>query len=201
MTVNCLVREIHKEEKRMRGLQSEHPAVALAMTRRRDEEEAALRVERNRVASMNEEKRDAEALQASTKEAARRLKRAREQLADVEKLIETRNQLKTFSLASLGDGLPRGGGAPARKRRFEVLDRMLQHGAGLSPAQQNDWKWFKEAWDEHMLLELKEQWGHRFAEYMQGILVRIEAGEENALSLFMHSETRRVLETKPALQM
>ena len=52
-----------------------------------------------------------------------------------------------------------GGGGLARKRRFEVLDRMARSGAGLSVHQKNDWAWFKEEWDQKMLAELKGDWG------------------------------------------
>ena len=51
-----------------------------------------------------------------------------------------------------------------------------------------------------MLAEHKEQWAQVFSEHMQAILDKLEAGQANALSHFVHNEIRRCLENKAALQ-
>ena len=108
--------------------------------------------------------------------------------------------LKTLSLEQLGQGNVRGGAA-GRKKRHEVLDRMARTGVGLSPGPRNDWAWFIEAWDEKMRLRYKADWGSTFAEWIQGVLGKIEEeGARNAFSAFVHDETRRCLNDAPVLQ-
>ncbi len=127
------------------------------------------------------------------------LRKRKAELQEYENLLETRHALKRFSLESLGQGHARGGGAAARRKRFEVMDRVARNGAGLTPAQRNDFGWFKEAWDEAMLNEHKGDWGGTFASYIQNILDDVDSGITNAFSLFVHSETRRCFDSVPAL--
>ena len=44
-----------------------------------------------------------------------------------------------------------------------------------------------------------EGWAELFAQMMQQVLNDLGEGKSNALSLFMHNETRRVLSDTPAL--
>ena len=46
----------------------------------------------------------------------------------------------------------------------EVLDRLALLKVGLSAAQKNDWAWFKDAWDQHMVSLHGEQWATIFAD-------------------------------------
>jgi len=55
--------------------------------------------------------------------------------------------VKAFSLYELDEGRPRGGGAEGKRNRAQVLDRLARLGQGISPAQRNDFAWFKDAWD------------------------------------------------------
>ena len=48
------------------------------------------------------------------------------------------------------DKAKHSGGAPARNLRYEVLERIAGLGTGLTPAQKNDWEWFREDWDVQM---------------------------------------------------
>ena len=96
-----------------------------------------------------------------------------------------------------GQGKSRSGGANARKNRFEVLDRLAQQGSGLSPAQRNDWHWFKDAWDTKMSLEHKDDWGKMFCGWTQNVLDKHADGMTNAFSVFMEKETVRNFKDKP----
>ena len=103
--------------------------------------------------------------------------------------------MKLFPLDMLGQGNKKNaGGEAARKCRFEVLGRLARLGSGLSAAQQADWHWFKHSWDEKMAGEHKENWGGIFASLVQEVLDKLTAGEGNAFSLFVHSETKRCFE-------
>ena len=66
-------------------------------------------------------------------------------------MLEANHAVNQFALEDLGKGRSRGGGVAAKKRRWEVLDRLPRLGQGLSPEQRNDFTWFKEAWDAYML--------------------------------------------------
>ena len=107
--------------------------------------------------------------------------------------------MKRYTPRALGQDIRNGGGASGRKMRFEVLDRLAKIGAGLSAPQKSDWSWFKESWDEAMLVEWGVNWGGTFAFWIQRVLNDIESGANNSFSLFVNAETRRVLDKVPAL--
>ena len=77
------------------------------------------------------------------------------------------------------------------KLRYEVMDKMAKLGSGLTPAQKNEWAWFREAWDTRMREEHAADWGGTFSQWMQKILGDIAGGASNAFSTFMHEETMR----------
>ena len=118
----------------------------------------------------------------------------------LEGVVEAKHAIKTYSLEDLGQGRSRGGGAIARKRRLEVLDRLARLGRGLSPAQRNDFSWWKDAWDAKMLEHHGEVWPEVFAGWVQRVLDDNEAGVVNAFSLFVHAETRRWFDGEPGLR-
>ena len=74
-------------------------------------------------------------------------------------------------------------------------------GTGLSPSQRNEWAWFKEAWQGKMLDEHGEKWVRIFAGWMQEVMDSLERGQENAFSVFVHSETRRSFNSDVALEL
>ena len=115
-------------------------------------------------------------------------------------VLEEKYAIKTYSLEDLGQGRSRGGGAAARKRRLEVLDRLARLGQGLSPAQRNDFSWWKDEWDTKMLEQHGEDWPAVFAGWVQRVLDDTEAGMVNAFSLFVHAETRRCFDGVPGLR-
>ena len=67
---------------------------------------------------------------------------------------------------------------------------------GLSDEQRNVFSWWKGAWDEAMVKQHKENWAKTFAGWTQRIL---DSTNPNEFSLFMHSETVRVLSGQAVL--
>ena len=84
-----------------------------------------------------------------------------------------------------------------QKHRWEILDCLARLKAGLSACQTNAWLWFKDAWDKAMVAEHGANWHELFATWMQGVL---EDERSNAFSIFVHTETCRVLQGTAALQ-
>ena len=82
----------------------------------------------------------------------------------------------------------------------EVLDRLARLGQGLSPAQRNDFRGFKDAWDARMLQEHGDEWPKTFTGWMQRLLEDNENGVANAFSVFVHNETRRCFDGVPSLR-
>ena len=113
--------------------------------------------------------------------------------------MREKRELMSIAPEALGQGKARSGGAASRKLRYEVLDRMAQLGTGLSPAQRNDWVWFREAWDAKMSDDHKENWGSTFCGWMQKILNAVHDGQANAFSQFVHDETTRNFKYMPML--
>jgi hypothetical protein len=186
-----LQNDITKERRRMRSLGREDQGVMLALARQGDEEDARERKRRRAVADANAQTLNAAKLRRAIDDANATLAKRRRAIRDAECVLEARHAMKTFSLAGLGQGRSRGGGAPAKKLRLEVLDRLSRVGQGLSGAQKNDFGWWKNSWDEKMLEEHGENWGGLFAEWAQRVLQDHEDGIGNAFSLFVHDETRR----------
>ena len=110
-----------------------------------------------------------------------------------------KTEMATYTPEMLGHGVANARGE-YKKRRHAVLDKLSKLGQGISPSQQNDFAWFKHKWDETMLLEYGDQWGHVFATFVQHILNQINSGTTNAFSVMMHKETRRVIHG-PALRL
>ena len=71
------------------------------------------------------------------------------------------------------------------------MDKLAKLGSGLTPAQKNEWAWFREAWGTRMREEHAADWGGTFSIRMQKILDGITGGAFNAFSTFMHEETMR----------
>ena len=139
-------------------------------------------------------------LDQEAKAATALLKKRKREIEDAEAVLETKHAIKQYLPEDFGKGRIRGGGAAARKNRWEVLDRLARLGQGLSPAQRNDFKWFKEAWDARMLQEHGDNWPRLFMGWMQRLLGENEAGHGNAFSVFVHRETRRCFDGVRTLQ-
>ena len=144
----ALERELKQERRRTRALLQCDPAVADAFSRvRRLEAQEALQQQRL-VAQQNERKRAAAKAIADRNAAVAELKRTKKAIQDLEGTLASKHAIKSYTLESLGAKTTNGGGAKAKKNRFEVLDRLARLNAGLSVGQKNDWQWFKDAWDE-----------------------------------------------------
>ena len=117
----------------------------------------------------------------------------------LEGVLESRHALKRYTPEALGQGKARSGGAVARNLRYDVLERMAVLGTGLSPAQRNDWKWFRETWDAKMCGEHGVEWGGTFSGWMQKILDELSKGRNNAFSVFVHDDTQQNFASVPML--
>ena len=126
------------------------------------------------------------------------LKRAKDAIKEYEIIRECRYAMKTYTAVALGDGSANAGGAAAKKRRLDVLDRVARVGAGLSAGQKNDWQWFKDSWDAAMVAEHKAGWGLQFVSWIQGVL---DSTASNAFSVFVYNETCRVFQGTVALHL
>ena len=115
----------------------------------------------------------------------------------LEAVVTVMEEVKVYSLEVLGKGKKRGGTHQNQKARLEVLQR-LRRAAELSPQQTSQWEYFKTNWDREMAEAHGEDWAELFAELVQQVLNDLGEGRSNALSVFMHNETRRVLAETPA---
>ena len=81
-----------------------------------------------------------------------------------------------------------------------MLERVRLIGA-LSAEQRNDWEYFKTNWDKDMAESHGEDWAQLFAEIIQHVVEELGNGNTNALSDFMHRESKRVFADIPSLVM
>ncbi len=88
-------------------------------------------------------------------------------------------------------GRKKGGNQQHQKARLEVLER-VRKAAELSAEQTSQWEYFKATWDREMAEAHGEDWAELFAQMIQKVIDDLQEGMRNALSVFMHNETRRV---------
>ena len=131
-------------------------------------------------------------------EAKAKLRWARKEQRDAEAVVTAMEEVEVYSLEMLGKGKKKGGFQQHQKARLEVLQR-LRRAAELSPEQTSQWEYFKTTWDREMAETHGEDWAELFAQLVQQVLNDLSEGRSNALSVFMHNETRRVLAEIPAL--
>ena len=199
-SVAQLQNEIRKEKRRVRASSREDQDVLRALAQQRDQEIASERQRRLMLQDDKKRAMTAAKLNEEAKVAEALLKKRRREIEDAEVVLETKHAIKQYTLQDLGMGQKRVGGVAARKNRLEVLDRLARLGQGLSPAQKNDFKWFKEAWDARMLQEHGDNWPELFMGWMQRLLGENEDGVANAFSVFVHNETRRCFDGVSALR-
>ena len=113
-------------------------------------------------------------------------------------MVMAAQEVRAYSLEMLGKGKKKGGLQQHQKARLEVLQR-LRKAAELSPEQTSQWEFFKTTWDREMAEAHGEDWAELFAQMVQQVLNDLSEGRGNALSVFMHNETKRVLADTPAL--
>ena len=145
---------------------------------------------------LQEQQREAAKAIAERNTAAAELNNIKRNAQDMENVRATKHAIKTFTPDALGQGSPNAGGAKAKSRRFEVLDRLARLKAGLSPGQQHEWQWLKDSWDQAMVHEHTGSWGSVFAGWVQTVL---NDNRSNAFSLFVYNESCRVSNATVAL--
>ena len=141
---NCM----RKDHRRLRAVSKASPDVLCAMARTRALEQEDERKRRRLLAEDNKRRLTAEKLKKEVADAHAELKKKKDQILDLEGQLVAKHAIKNFALSSLGYERHNCGGPSGRKQRLELLDRLASLGNGLSPAQRNDWPWFKAAWVE-----------------------------------------------------
>jgi len=194
--VQLMESELKREKRKERQLIAATPAVADSFLRLRAAERDADLRRKHAAAQQTTRKREAAKALSDRDAAVAELKKTRKALHDFENLSACTHAIKTFTLDCLGADSHNAGGAKSRKNRFEVLDRLARMNAGLSAGQKNDWTWFKEAWDQRMVIEYESTWALQFSQWVQAVL---DDKRSNAFSMFVYNETRRVFEGSSAL--
>ena len=180
-------------------------AVDKAMRDLADAEErvaARRRLEYQEIVQQTHERKRVE---AELKDAQGRLAKVRKVNREESMVMEARGAVKSYSPEMFGHGKRKGGGAQYQKVRLQALDRVRAVGR-LSMEQVNDWAWFAKEWDTRMaetdaLGDATEtSWGEHFAQILASLVARLNAGEDDAVSAFMRTESERVLRWKPVLR-
>ena len=140
-----LQNEIKKEMRRQRISSNEEPAVAAALADFKAARAADQRQQRLAIIDINRREKERAELAKATEKAKAALSKKKRELMSLEGVLESRHALKRYTPEALGQGKARSGGVAARNLRNDVLERMAVLGTGLSPAQRNDWKWFRGA--------------------------------------------------------
>ena len=191
--------ERRKELKRQRVAATEDSAVADALLAISSARAAEERRERLALQTLNQREAELARIRKTTAETSEVLRKRKQDILALENILAARKAFKRYAPESLGQGKSRSGGVAARKLRFEVLDRMVNLGSGLSAPQSNDWAWFREAWDSKMSAEHADDWGGFFSGWMQKVLDDMTNGVSNAFSEFVHAETVRNFKDVPML--
>ncbi len=194
--VQCIEAELSKEKRKERALIKDSPAVADAFSRIRRAEDQDMLMNMHAADEQKDRKRQAVKALADRDAAVAELKETKRQIQDLEGIVACKHAVRTFTMDALGAGSGDAGGPKSRDNRFDVLDRLSRIGAGLSSGQKNDWPWFKEAWDQAMVTEHKENWATTFSGWVQGLL---DDETSNAFSVFVYNETCRIFKDTAAL--
>ena len=83
-------------------------------------------------------------LRKETKRANELLRKRKQDLLSIGSILETRHAMQRYAPEALGQGEARSGGVAARRLRYEAFDNMAKLGTCLTPAQKNDWVWFRD---------------------------------------------------------
>ena len=191
-------RVLHMESKRHQALSLEDAAVHTELRAALVDQEAAAR--RARLAFKEQVSREKEKarVKRELQEATQKLKKIRKEQREAEAVVAAMEQMRVYSLDMLGQGNKKGGTQAHQKARMQVL-QTLRKAADLSPEQTSIWEYFKTEWDSRMAAIHGEDWAQLFAEMVQKVVNDLQEGRKEALSQFMHNETRRVLGDAPAL--
>lgn len=192
--------ESKKEERRIREMSRENNSVLQALAEHQLAQDAEDRKRQRQVDDANAQTLRLKDIRRQVEKKSAELAQKRRAIAEAEEVLQARQSMRTYSLGELGHGRS-GGQAQAKKNRASVLDRLARCGGGLSPAQKNDFGWFKEAWDAAMSDEHKGSWPATFASWMQKVLDDVDSGDREAFSKFVHRETTRCFSSAVALSL
>ena len=195
---DTLSRVMHNETKRFNTLMRCDDTVLKEMRAGLEAEEEQYRRERLEFQEHMQQRREKARVEHELKEAKSQLQRARKEQREAEAMVMASQEVRAYSLEMLGKGKKKGGLQQHQKARLEVLER-LRKAAELSPEQTSQWDFFKTMWDRQMAEAHGEEWAELFAQLVQQVLNDLGEGRRNALSVFMHNETKRVLADTPAL--
>ena len=145
-----------------------------------------------------QQKREKARVEHELKESKAQLQRARNEHCEAEAMVMAAQEVRAYSLEMLGKGKKSGGLQQHQKARLDVLQR-LRRVSELTPEQTSQWEFFTTTWDRQMAECHGDQWAELFAQMTQQVLNDLADGRSNALSVFMHNETKRVLADTPAL--
>ena len=191
-------RVMEKETRRFTRLLREDDTVLQEMRAGLDAEEAQFQRQRLEFQEHMQQKRAKARVEHELKEAKAKLQRARKEQKDAEAVVTAMEEVKVYSLEMLGKGKKKAGSLQHQKARLEVLQR-VRRAAVLTPLQTSQWEYFTTTWDREMAEAQGEEWAELFAQLVQKVLNDLADGQHNALSVFMHNETSRVLADIPAL--
>ena len=195
---NTVYQVMNTESKRFRQRLRGDVAVAAELRATLEAEEALQRQRRAEFEEDMQRLREKKRVDRELKAVQAQLKKARREIREADAAVTAREAIKSYSLAALGQGKTKGGGAQFQKVRFEVLER-VRSVAQLSPQQRNDSEGFKADWDKAMAAEHGEEWPGLFAQVIQNVIDELGNNRTNALSEFMYKEAQRVLGDIPAL--
>ena len=189
---------LHKETKRHKALSQQdalvHDELQAALKDEEDEARRARLAFQDHMAQEKEKARVKRELHVATQ----KLKKIRKEQKEAEAVVTAMELMRVYSLDELGQGKKNGGAQYHQKARLQVL-QALRKAADLTPLQTSHWEFFKTQWDSKMAATHGEEWAQLFAEMVQKVVNDLQEGRKEALSQFMHNETRRVLGDAHAL--
>lgn len=195
-----MARALHRETSRAKRLFQADPFVITVLEKRRRAEEQDDLRKRMLMQQEMALAAEAKATRLAAAKAKQDLAKARKDLREATDAVAAQEALRTFSLADLGKGHPKGGTAEHRRNRKDILHRISQRGQ-LTSQQRNDWSWFTKEWDNALADQHGAGWGEKFAGITQGLLNQLEGGAVDAVAVFMANETKRVLSQVPIVRL
>lgn len=161
-------------------------------------EEAVYRRGRLECQEHVQQKRETARVENELKEAKASLQRARKEQRDAEAVVTAMEEVKVYSLEMLEKGKKMGRHSAESEGTSGSLAALAQGSRAVARADEPVGFFFKTHWDREMAEAHGEDWAELFAEMVQQVLDDLGEGRSNALSVFMHNETRRVLAEIPA---
>ena len=128
--VQVLESMLAKEQREVRELVNESPAVADAFLRLRRAEDQERFTNKRMTDQHRARKRDAETALSDRRAAVAELRETKRKIQELESICASKHAIRSFTMEALGEGWANSGGAKGRKNRCEVLDRLARIRAG-----------------------------------------------------------------------